>query len=112
MGDSAADILKTRLTRGSDALRVREDRGDTGLENELWLASWFKLLDEYKAVDTRQTGSEPDPQEPSSPALDVAMRVAMQPQARLDTAADVYRLARQLDIFAGGDPIVGLPTRR
>ncbi|MBM3189626.1 MAG: hypothetical protein FJZ90_12990 [Chloroflexi bacterium] len=74
--------LNARLARGRDALRAKEDAGDTGPEYERWLQAWLGLLAEYQIVCDQiavcraqaarpgptSTASRPDGSPPPTPA--------------------------------------------
>jgi len=72
--------LNARLSKGLDALRSKEEAGDTGPEYQSWLAAWQGLLCEYEglceqiaacralAARPGPTGRPPDGSPPATPA--------------------------------------------
>jgi hypothetical protein len=122
--------LNARLAKGLDALRAKEDAGDTGPQYRGWFAFWERLLAQYEAACdqiTAQGGPACDhapcraetcaecktlPAAPPPPpaALGVAMRVAGRAPGIFTSEAQVVGLARQLQAFAAGAPILALPT--
>jgi|GEM_PF-5860251 hypothetical protein len=109
--------LNARLSKGLDALRQKEDAGDTGPEYERWLSAWLGLLAEYEGVceqidACRAQAARPAPtlSEIPAAAMGAAWRVGLRAPGVFSSQAQVVGLARQLTIFAGSTPVMGLPA--
>jgi hypothetical protein len=124
------DTLLVRLAKGLDALRQREESGDTGEQYEQWFCIWERLLNEYQdacdqfaalgapACDYAPCRAEtcaecktlPAAPPPPPAALAVSWRVAGRAPGVFTSEAQVEALGRQLTTFAGAVPIVALPA--
>jgi hypothetical protein len=122
--------LNARLAKGLDALRQREESGDTGEQYEQWFCIWERLLNEYQdacdqfaalgapACDYAPCRAEtcaecktlPAAPPPPPAALAVSWRVAGRAPGVFTSEAQVVGLARQLQAFAAGAPILALPA--
>jgi len=119
--------LNARLSKGLDALRVKEESGDTGEQYRQWLCTWERLLAQYEdALDrlAAQGGPACDhapckaetcaecktlPLETmATAAMAAAWRVGLRAPG-ISSEAQVTNLARQLTLFAGSTPILALP---
>jgi hypothetical protein len=73
--------LNARLARGLDALRAKEDSGDTGPEYQQWLSVWLQLLAEYQVLCEEiaaRRGQPPTPAPAAAPAPSTAWPVGQQ----------------------------------
>ena len=127
---SRRSALNARLSKGLDALRAKEESGDTGPQYREWFAFWGRLLMQYETACDRLTAlgapvcdyapcraetcaeckTLPAATPPPPAALAVSWRVAGRAPGVFTSEAQVEALGRQLTTFAGAVPIVALPA--